>query len=324
MVLVEDLHVVYRRTVSGAGLSGLFRRRKEQVHALRGVSFQVGAGEILGYIGPNGAGKTTTLKVLAGTLRPQRGKVQVLGFVPWRRERAFRQAISFVMSGRGLLEELTWDLPVADGFLLVRDLYGLSEGEFRRTRDELVELLGLEELLRVPLRQLSHGQRAKVELAAALLWRPRVLLLDEPTLGLDLLSQAALRRFIRDYVRRTEAACIVTSHYMRDIEDLCHRTILIHRGEAVAQGPPEELARRLSGRRKLRLVFDGEPPQEGLSALGEVLEEDGPEVVLSVPAERARDVVEFILREFSVLDLTLEEPDLEEAIRDYLVREGRC
>ncbi len=318
---VNSLQVVYRRAVSGAGIGGLLRRRAEEVHALQGVSFRVREGEILGYIGPNGAGKTTTLKVLAGTLQPDGGEVRVLGFVPWRREREFLRQISFVMSGRGFLEDFTWDLPVMDGFLLVRDLYRLGAREFRRSLDELVALFELDRLLKVPLRQLSHGQRARVELCAALLWRPKVLLLDEPTLGLDLMSQVALRRFIREYVKRTNAACIVTSHYTRDIEDLADRVLLLDRGVIIAQGSPEELVAKLSGMRRLRVLFDGEAPYEGLSSLGEPVEIEGPQAVLNVPAERAKDVVRVLLEEFPVADLTLEEPDLEEALRAYFSRE---
>ncbi len=317
VVSVKGLRVVYRRTVS----RGLLRREREEVVALRGVSFEVREGEILGYIGPNGAGKTTTLKVLAGTLFPAAGEVHVLGHIPWRRERAFLRKISFVMSGRGLLEEITWDLPVRDGFLLVRDLYRLPEREFRRNLDELVELFGLRELLGVPLRQLSHGQRARVELAAALLWRPRLLLLDEPTLGLDILSQAALRRYVREYVARTGAACIITSHYMRDIEDLAHRVLLLDRGEIVAQGPPGELARRLSGTRRIRVAFAREVPQDELRRFGELSEHDGSGAVILVPAARAVEAAKELLDRFPVHDLTIEEPDLEEALRAYF-REG--
>jgi ABC-2 type transport system ATP-binding protein len=321
-VCVEDLGVTYRRTVSGAGLGGLLRRRRQLVPALKGISFRVEQGEILGYIGPNGAGKTTTLKVLAGALRPQRGKVRVLGYVPWRRERGFLRGISFVMSGRGLLEEITWDLPVLDGFALVKDLYGLSGREFRRNLDELIDLFGLRDILGVPLRQLSHGQRARVELAAALLWRPRLLLLDEPTLGLDILSQAALREYVREYVRRTGAACIVTSHYMRDIEDLAQRALLLDRGEIVAEGSPGELARRFSGARVLRVVFEREVPGDELRRLGELEEFNGNEAVILVPAAKTKEAAQTLLECFPVHDLTIEEPDLEEALRSYFREAG--
>lgn len=325
VVYVKDLRKVYRRALGTAGLSGaakgLFKRQVEEVAALKGVSFEVREGEILGYIGPNGAGKTTTLKILAGTLFPTSGKVRVLGEIPWRRSRAFLSKISFVMSGRGLLEEITWDLPVLDGFLLVKDLYGLSDREFRSALEELVDLFELSDLLKAPLRQLSHGQRARVELAAALLWRPRLLLLDEPTLGLDLLSQGALRGFVREYVRRTRASCIVTSHYTRDIEDLADRVLLLNEGEIVVQGSPDELVRKLSGMRRLRIVFEREVAAGELRALGEVASADGREVVLQVPAEQARESVQTLLERLPVHDLTLEEPDLEEALRAYFGKE---
>jgi len=326
VVYVKDLRKVYRRALGAAGLSGaakgLFKRQVEEVTALKGISFEVQEGEILGYIGPNGAGKTTTLKILAGVLFPTAGEVRVLGYVPWRRQRAFLKGISFVMSGRGLLEEITWDLPVLDGFLLIKDLYGLSDREFQSALGELVDLFELSELLKAPLRQLSHGQRARVELAAALLWRPRLLLLDEPTLGLDLMSQAALRGFVREYVKRTGAACIVTSHYTRDIEDLADRVLLLDHGEFVAEGSPQELVRKLSGMRRLRVAFEREVAAEELEALGEVVELDGAQAVFRVSAGQAKELVQALFARFPIHDFTLEEPDLEEALRIYFEEAG--
>ena len=323
VVEVRSLWKVYRRSRKAAGLRGslraLLKREVDHVEALRGISFTVREGEILGYIGPNGAGKTTTLKILAGVLYPTRGDVRVLGFVPWHRERAFLKQISFVLSGRGFLEEITWDLSVLDGLRFVKELYGLRERNFRHTLDELVEFLQLEELLFVPLRQLSHGQRARVELAAALLWKPRLLLLDEPTLGLDVLSQKALRDFIKAYVCRHGASCVITSHYMRDIEELADRLLLIDQGRLLLEGPPEVIVEKLSGFRRIRVTFEGKPSMHELKALaqGIVVENRGLEVCLEVPKDRAKRVAQELLARWPVLDLTIEEPGLEEALQRY-------
>ncbi len=324
---VCSLWKIYQRSRKAAGLRGSLRaflkREVERVEALKGISFTVHEGEILGYVGPNGAGKTTTLKILAGVLYPTQGEVRVLGFVPWCRERSFLKQISFVMSGRGFLEEITWDLGVLDGFRFVKELYGLRERDFRRTLDELVDLLQLKELLDAPLRQLSHGQRARVELAAALLWRPRLLLLDEPTLGLDVVSQKALRDFIKAYVRKHGASCVITSHYMRDIEELADRLLLIDRGELLTEGPPQAIVERLSGYRRIRVTFEREPFTQELKALAPgiaIVEDEGLKICLEVPKVQAKWVAQELLARWPVIDLTIEEPSLEEVLQRYFSR----
>lgn len=321
---VHDLVKIYRRRVKEPGVYGTLRAllhpQVEEVHALKGVSFAVAEGEIVGYVGPNGAGKTTTLKILAGVLYPTSGEVRVLGHIPWRREKTFLKQITFVQSGRGFLEEVAWDLSVLDGLHFVKDLYGIRNREFQSTVDELAGLLGLSEFLRVPLRQLSHGQRMRVELLSALLWRPKVLLLDEPTLGLDMISQQAIRAFVRTYVSRTGSSCIVTSHYMRDIEELADRLIVLDQGEIVYEDSVREAVARFAKAKLVRLRLEHPLPEEAFRPFGEaqtIPSDSGPEVVIKVPSDRSRAVVQELLSRFPVKDILVEEPDLEEALRTY-------
>ena len=321
VVEVDNLWKFYERPRKSEGVGGALRafihRQTEKVEALQGISFTLAQGETLGYIGPNGAGKTTTLKILAGALYPSRGQVSVLGFTPLKRERAFLRQISFVMSGRGFLEEVAWDLSVLDGFNFLKEIYGLPTAQYRRNLDEISALLQLQPLLSVPLRQLSHGQRARAELAGALLWQPRLLLLDEPTLGLDILSQQALRDFVKSYVRRTDAACVVTSHYTRDIEELADRICLVNRGQLVMEGPLSEIVLRLADTRLIRATFEQVVGLELLAPLGEVLAHDAGQVTLRVPHRQAKPVAQALFARFPVSDLTIEEPDLEDALRRY-------
>lgn len=323
-VIVRNLWKVYTRPKKRPGLRGALRHivrpEVERIEALKGVSFAVEQGEILGYIGPNGAGKTTTLKILSGVIYPTKGECLVLGFRPHRRERAFLKQITLVMSGRGFLEEIAWDLSVVDGLRFVQRLYRIPDRQARKMEEEIVDLLELRDLLHVRLRQLSHGQRARVELAAALLWQPKVLFLDEPTLGLDVAAQDAIRRFIRHYVRTYGATCIVTSHYTRDIEELADRVILIDRGTVVAEGSPRGLARQLVTHRVIRVALDGAVDISELRRLPGVMGaawEDHGIVRLEVHPDEARLVLRALVSRWDVRDLSLEEPSLEQGLREY-------
>jgi ABC-2 type transport system ATP-binding protein len=322
VAVVSHLTKHYRRPAKSPGLAGslsaFVHPRWQQICALEDVSFTLSEGEVVGYVGPNGAGKTTTLKLMAGVLYPSAGEVSVLGYTPHRRQRPFLRQISFVMSGRGLLEEVAWDLSIVDGLDFVRHLYGLSAAEYRRSRDELVAMLGIADLLAAPLRQLSHGQRARAELAAALLWRPRLLLLDEPTLGLDLVSQQALRQFVCAYVKGNGAACIVTSHNMRDIESMADRLLLVEQGHLADSGSLAEVIARLSRYRLLKADLDGEPGPGALEALGRVLSRDGSQVTLEVERQQATAAAQALLGTGRVRDLTIEEPDLETVLLRHL------
>lgn len=323
-VEVRDLRKVYVRPKKALGLRGALRHlvhpEIERIEALKRVSFTVEQGEILGYVGPNGAGKTTTLKILCGVIQPTHGEVTVLGFQPNRRARAFLKQIAFVMSGRGFLEEIAWDLSVADGLRFVQSLYKVPVCQARKMEDELVNLLELRDLLSVRLRQLSHGQRARVELAATLLWQPRVLFLDELTLGLDVVAQDAIRRFVRRYVQTHGATCIFTSHYTRDIEELADRAILIDQGTIVAEGSPRVLARQLATHRIIRVALNGAADLSKLRRLPGVMdaaEEDHGVVRLKVYPDHAKSIVQGLVSQWDVRDLSVEESSLEQGLREY-------
>ena len=287
----------------------LFRRRTRDVEAVKGVSFTVEAGEIVGFLGPNGAGKTTTLKMLSGLLNPTAGQVRVLDAEPFRRERDFLRRITLVMGNRN---QLVWDLPVADSFARNRAIYRLPHDEFARTVDELTQLLDLGELLRKPTRNLSLGERMKCEIAAALLHRPQVLFLDEPTLGLDVTMQRRIRTFIAEYNQRSGATVLLTSHYMADVEALCERVVVIHHGQLLFDGALAELVRRFAPCKEI--VVDLEREGLDLSAYGEVVSAAGTRVALLVPKADTARITGQLLSDLPIVDLTVEEPAIEEVI----------
>jgi ABC-2 type transport system ATP-binding protein len=222
---------------SGA-VKNLFNRTYRDVHAVKDISFNVQEGELIGFLGPNGAGKTTTLKMLSGLLHPSSGQAQVLGFVPWKRERRFQKQFTMIMGQR---TQLWWDLPAWDSFLLNKEIFEISDADFKTSVDELTRLLEIQDLLEVPVKKLSLGQRMKAELACSLLHRPKVLLMDEPTIGLDVMMQLKVRQFILDYNRNSKATILLTSHNMEDISEMCSRVILINHGKILFDGPLSEI-----------------------------------------------------------------------------------
>ena len=260
--LRKDYKVHERAPGVGAAFRSLFKRSYKTVRAVDGVSFEVEAGERVGFLGPNGAGKTTTLKVLSGLLHPTGGEAIVDGQVPRFRSEGFLQAITLVM---GQKQQLLWDLPPADTFELNRTLFDVPRERFRTTLAELVERLELGDLVRKPTRQLSLGERMKCELAAALIHHPRVLFLDEPTIGLDVSMQATIRAFIRDYNERHGATVLLTSHYMDDVAALCPRIVVIDKGKLTYDGPLAELVRRLRPEKRLHISQEPPPESNGLS-----------------------------------------------------------
>ncbi|MGN6673137.1 MAG: ABC transporter ATP-binding protein, partial [Thermomicrobiales bacterium] len=264
---VRDLrkqYTVYEREAGAlAALKSLVRRKSRAVAAVDGISFTVAPGEVVGFLGPNGAGKTTTLKMLSGLLHPTSGEVAVLGYTPWQRERAFLRQITLVMGNRN---QLGWDIPALDSFELNRVIYRLPAANYQRTLDELTDLLDLAPLLRKPVRNLSLGERMKCEVAAALLHRPQVLFLDEPTLGLDVTAQRRIRAFIAEYNRRHSATVLLTSHYMADVEALCRRVILIHHGSLLFDGDLEGLIGRFSPHKPLIVEVAGQATETALRA----------------------------------------------------------
>ena len=327
-IVATNLRKVYRVPEREAGLRAAFgslvHRRFKDVLAADDVSFAVEPGEVVGFIGPNGAGKTTTLKMLTGILYPTAGEAQVEGFTPWERKPEFLRRISMVMGNKN---QLLWDTTVMDAFLVLGEIYRVPRQEFQRTLDGLVSLLELKDLLRKLPRNLSLGERMKCELAAALLHRPRVLFLDEPTLGLDVTMQFRLRRFIAEYNRETGATVMLTSHYMADVVSLCPRVLLIHEGRLLYDGELAQLAARLAPFRLIRLAVgngNGQAMAGVLAELGElatVIEQNEQRYTLRVRRGDAAQATARLLQGVPLADLTIEDPPIE-AVIDQVYREG--
>ena len=299
-----------------ASIRSLFRRQHREVRAVDAIDFEVGQGEIVGFLGPNGAGKTTTLKMLSGLLYPTSGEARVLGHVPSKRERDFLRRITLVMGNRN---QLQWDLPALDSFELNRAIYRIQRADFTPLRDELIELLDVGDLVRKPVRNLSLGERMKVEVVGSLLHRPQVLFLDEPTIGLDVTMQKRIRSFVAEYNRRYEATVLLTSHYMADVEALCKRVIVIHHGKILFDGPLARLGDSLAAWKTIDVEL-----QDGaadLSAYGEVVESDVGRVKLRVPRDETARVTARLLAEQDVADLTVEDPPIEDVIELVFAQE---
>ena len=321
-VQVRDLTKVYRVPKKAPGLAGsirsVFRREFTEVKAVDTISFDIAPGERVGFLGPNGAGKTTTLKMLSGLLVPTGGKLTVAGHVPWQRRAAFLRRITLVM---GQKQQLLWDLPPRETFELNRALFDLDPVESQRTLDELVELLELGSLLDRPVRNLSLGERMKCELAAALMHRPDVLFLDEPTIGLDVRMQVAVRQFIAHWNERSGATVLLTSHYMADIAALCRRVIVIAAGRLRYDGSLQALVQRIAPERRVivRTLRDPTPEEREQAAVFAL--EDG-QLVATVPVAEVKAVVDRALRTLPVQDLAIEEPPLEEVIARLFAEQG--
>ncbi len=309
--LTKTYHVHERPPGLAAALRSVFHRTYKGVDAVKELSFRVEPGERVGFLGPNGAGKTTTLKMLSGLLHPTSGEARVLGHVPAERPPELLQRITLVM---GQKQQLLWDLPPSETFLLNRAVYGVEKREYEATLAELSELLDLGELVKKPTRQLSLGERMKCELAAALIHRPDVLFLDEPTIGLDVSMQLSVREFIRRYNERAGATVILTSHYMDDVAALCPRVVVIDRGSLVYDGDLDGLVRKVRPEKRVVLRLSSPLDPALVARLGTVVEEGKGTLVLRVPAPNVRDVVGQVLG--AVVDLTVEDPPLEEVLRD--------
>jgi len=300
----------------GGAVRGLFRREYQTKVAVADLNFSIGRGEFVGFLGPNGAGKTTTLKMLSGVLHPSSGEARVLGYVPWKREAAFQRRFSLVL---GQKNQLWWDLPAYDSFDLNREIYNVPLAEFKTKVEELGELLDITKLLHVPVRKLSLGERMKCELAASLLHSPEVLFLDEPTIGLDLISQARIREFLRDYNERTGLTVILTSHYMADISALCKRVMVISGGKSAFDGPLAELSARFAQKRRVHLTLPQAPDESQrlrAAQMGENVEVEGLRMSLSIPRDDVPENVGRLLAAFPVQDLEIADVELETIIRD--------
>jgi len=323
-VTVEQLVKNYRVHARGAGiaqaLSSIFRRRYDTLCAVDHLSFSIEQGERVGFLGPNGAGKTTTLKMLAGLLHPSSGVVRVGAFIPTQRERAFLSHIMLVM---GQKQQLMWDLPPVETFELNRAIYGIDRGTFRARLQELNDLLQLEEVARRPTRQLSLGERMKCEVAAALLHQPKVLFLDEPTIGLDVAMQITIRDFIRTYSERHGATVLLTSHYMNDVLALCPRVIAIDHGQLTFDGRLTELVQRSRPEKTVVIHFEESPLQDSLADLGEIVALDETSVRLRVRQADVADVVARALQRIKVRDLSIEDPPLEQIVSHLFAQQAR-
>ncbi|MBL9035371.1 MAG: ATP-binding cassette domain-containing protein [Rhodospirillaceae bacterium] len=315
IIHVEKLCKDYEVHQKEPGLAGSFRsffRRKFQiVPAVRDVSFDIAPGEIVGFLGPNGAGKTTTLKVLSGLLYPTSGKVDVLGFTPQERKSAFLKSITMVM---GQKQQLSWDLTPADSFLVNQAIYDVADGDYRSRLGELTEMLELQPVLNKPVRKLSLGERMKCELAAALLHAPKILFLDEPTIGLDVNMQQAVRRFVADYNKRTGASIILTSHYMADVEALAERVLVIDGGRLVFDGDLSALVAARAPNKVLRLQLEAAVARERLAQFAPVRNLDGLTAELLAPRGNVAEIAARILNEIAVADIAIEDMPIEEVL----------
>jgi ABC-2 type transport system ATP-binding protein len=324
MIKVDGLRKWYRvhKRPPGlrAALKSLFHRPYEEVKAVDDLSFSIEAGERVGFLGPNGAGKTTTLKVLSGLLHPTSGHVEVAGFRPQDRARGFLQEITLVM---GQKQQLLWDLPPAETFLMNRAIYDIPKAQYDATVAELTDLLDLRDLLQKPTRQLSLGERMKCELAVALLHRPKVLFLDEPTIGLDVSMQATVRGFVRAYNERFGATVLLTSHYMEDVLALCPRIMVIDKGHLIYDGGLQELVRRVRPDKRVVLRFSRPVQRTDLEPLGSIIEHGDAEAVVQVSQDLLQSAVSRALSTLPLRDLTVEDPPLEEVMRD-LFAQGRA
>jgi ABC-2 type transport system ATP-binding protein len=313
VVHVNELTKIFKVPEREPGLraaaKALVRRTTRDVHAVEAISFDIEPGEVVGFLGPNGAGKTTTLKMLAGLLYPTSGEARVLGHIPSKREKDYLRRMTMVMGNRN---QLQWDIPALDSFELYRAIYRLRREDYVAMRDELVELLDVGDLVRKPVRNLSLGERMKVEIVGSLLHRPQVLFLDEPTIGLDVTMQKRIRTFVAEYNQRHGATVLLTSHYMADVEALCKRVIVIHHGRILFDGALASLANEFAAYKTIGVLLENGNAK--LDSYGEVISRDGDRTVLRVPKADTSRIAARLLSEHEVLDLTIEEPPIEDVI----------
>jgi ABC-2 type transport system ATP-binding protein len=313
--LSKHYRVPVRKSGLKASVGSLFKREYVIVKAVEEIDFLIGQGEVVGFLGPNGAGKTTTLKMLSGLLYPTSGTVNVLGFTPSKRQSEFLRQITLVMGNR---QQLVWDLPALDSFDLMRSIYDIPTQEFTRTRDEFIELLDLKDLVNKPVRNLSLGERMKMEIAGALLHRPKVLFLDEPTLGLDVTMQRRIRTFVAEYNKHYGATVLLTSHYMADVEALCKRVIVIHHGKLLFDGELGNLVEQFSAFKTIGVTL--QTAGGSLDKYGQVMSQDGLRFTLRVPKAETPQVTARLLGDLPVEDLNVEDPPIEDVIEQVFAQ----
>ncbi len=323
VIQVQGLTKTYRTYKKQPGLKGalkgLFHRESELTHAVKNVAFSVDEGELVGFLGPNGAGKTTTLKMLAGLLYPTSGTAQVLGYVPWERKDGYRRQFALLL---GQKNQLWWDLPARESLELNAKIYGIPRPSFERTVADMTELLAVRDKLNVMVRELSLGERMKMELIAALLHQPKVLFLDEPTIGLDVVSQKTVREFLRTYNTTRKTTILLTSHYMADIQALCQRVIIIDRGMIFFDGRLSEVLDRFADFKLVTIQCDGADryPAEKLARYGDVVEKTPASIQLKVKRDRVIPVCKALLDELPVTDIDIQEVPIEDIIRQIFAR----
>ena len=315
IIEIENLSKTYRVYQKQEGVAasnrGLFNRQYREVHAVREINLQVEEGEFVAFLGPNGAGKTTTLKLLSGVINPESGQARVMGYVPWERKNEYRSRFALVM---GQKNQLWWDLPAAESFRLNQHIYGVPTEKFDSTKDELCDLLDVNRLLNQPVRELSLGERMKMELIAALLHQPDVLFLDEPTIGLDVVAQHKIQEFLKHYQQQRKTTILLTSHYMKDIEALCKRVVIIADGEIYHDGSLEGIVDKFSGDKIVTLHLSHATSLDDLRSLPNVIEVEEPKIKFRVGRDRVGEVLAGIFKSHSVDDIVVEDPPLEEVI----------
>lgn len=315
IIEIENLSKSYRVYQKQEGLlaavRGLWHREYRDVHAVRDVNLKVDQGEFVAFLGPNGAGKTTTLKLLSGVIYPTGGSAKVMGHVPWKRDNDYRRRFALVM---GQKNQLWWDLPAQESFRLHEQIYRIDPTDFKRTLDELADLLSVQKLLGRPVRELSLGERMKMELIAALLHSPEVLFLDEPTIGLDVVAQHNIQRFLRFYQEERKITILLTSHYMKDIAALCKRVVVITDGAIKFDGSLDQIVDNFSGSKILRLQLADGKDAKGLERFAQVDSVELPRVTLRCPRQDVTKMLASILQEYEVDDIAVEDPPLEEVI----------
>jgi ABC-2 type transport system ATP-binding protein len=317
VIEIQNLTKTYRVYQKQEGLlasvRGLWHREYRTVEAVRGINLKVEPGEFVAFLGPNGAGKTTTLKLLSGVIHPTSGSAHVMGYLPWARDNAYRRRFALVM---GQKNQLWWDLPAQESFRLHQQIYGILPADFDRRRDELCDLLSVGKLLSQPVRELSLGERMKMELIAALLHSPEVLFLDEPTIGLDVVAQHKIQGFLRHYQETSGITILLTSHYMKDVAALCRRAVIIAQGKIMYDGSLSGIVDRFSGHKVLTFVFPGDKLPAEADTWGQVVDRQPPKLKLRVERAKVAELLSKILAQYTVEDISVEDPPLEEVIAD--------
>lgn len=304
-----------------ASIKGFFRPQKIEVEAVKGIDITIQPGEVVGFLGPNGAGKTTTLKMLSGIIHPTSGDARVLGYQPWKRDREMLKRTALVMGNK---QQLWWDLPAWDSFLVIKEMYDVDSSVFKKRTERLIETLDLSEKVHTQVRKLSLGERMKCELVAALLYQPAVVFLDEPTLGLDVVSQKRIREFLMELHDEAGTTLLLTSHYMQDVQELCERIIVIDHGELFYDGTLDQLVSQFSDTRSIRLEFSATVDEADVRSLGEVAEVSPTGALLKIPSQEVAHVVASAMQKLPVQDIAIEETEIEDVIRQLFNREGRA